>query len=64
MQLSELRSRTNRVINNPSRIEGEEVMVKDQRASLSPAQFVEQKLRNVLHTGVSFFANVTRIQQF
>ena len=63
MQLSELRNRMNRVPTNPNRVDGEEVMVKDQRASLSPAQLVEQKLRNVLHSGVSFFSQVTRVQQ-
>jgi hypothetical protein len=63
MQLSELRSRMNRMPASSQRADGEEVLVKDQRASLSPAQIVEQKLRSVLHSGVSFFSQVTRVQQ-
>lgn len=63
MQLSELRSRTGRVPSHTSRVDGEEVLVKDQRASLSPAQLVEQKLRSVLNSGVSFFAPVKRSRQ-
>jgi len=61
MQLSELRSRMSRVPASTNRVDGEEVLVKDQRASLSPAQLVEQKLRSVLHSGVSFFSQATRI---
>lgn len=60
MQLSELRSRMNRLPTNTNRADGEESLVKDQRASLSPAQLVEQKLRSVLHSGVAYFAQVTR----
>ena len=63
MQLSELRSRAGRAPISNQRLDGEEVLVKDQRANLSPAQLVEQKLRSVLHSGVSFFAQVTRVQQ-
>lgn len=63
MQLSELRSRSSRIPSNLERLDGDEVMVKDQRATLSPAQIVEQKLRGVLHSGFSFFAQVTRMQR-
>lgn len=63
MQLSELRSRTSRLPGHLDQVEGEDVLVKDQRANFSPTQIVEQKLRRVLNTGVSFFAQVTRIQR-
>ena len=66
MQLSELRNRASRFQANPSlnidRDDGEEVLVKDQRANLSPAQIVEQKLRGVLHHGLSFFTQTSRRQ--
>ncbi len=63
MQLSELRSRSSRILSRADHVDGEDVLVKDQRASLSPTQVVEQKLRHVLHTGVSFFAHTTRSQR-
>jgi hypothetical protein len=63
MQLSELRTRMNRLPPSSLRDDGEEVLIKDQRATLSPAQLVEQKFRSVLHRGVSFFSQVTRVQQ-
>ena len=61
MQLSELRNRMNRSPASNQRPDGEETLVRDQRAALSPAQLVEQKLRNVLHSGVSFFSQATRL---
>lgn len=63
MQLSEIRNRLSRAPQHTQRVDSEEVLVKDQRASLSPAQLVEQKLRGVLHSGVSFFSQVTRSRQ-
>jgi len=63
MQLSELRSRASRLPGNHDREDGEDILVKDQRANLSPTQIVEQKLRRVLNSGVSFFAQVTRAQR-
>ncbi len=63
MQLSELRTRVNRLVPTKLHDDGEENLVTDQRASLSPAQVVEQKFRNVLHRGVSFFSQVTCVQK-
>jgi methanogenic corrinoid protein MtbC1 len=62
MQLSELRNRSSRLPTNVERVDVEEVLVKDLRATMSPAQIVEQKLRSVMHSGFSFFAQVARRQ--